>query len=376
MRVQSVFKTPTIPTKVGTQCFPAESGLAEGGLSALQTYRTGQDWIPTFVGMIGLKKGRGSWKATILLLPLLLALPAASAPAPTDDGQIPDLVSALVVQAYTPGPAWWKVTHDGVVIWILGAPPYLSNAIKWDMRPLERRLKGADRLITPLPLTLQPYRVDAKGRRLPEPDGMSRPGETVADLPPATQARLRAAYKVFSDRPVSGDWSVIYATRQLNQVLFDRVPLSDTALIVDLGALGRAARVQILPTTASTVAAATDYVAGPVEPKIVCLEASMAVAEQGPNPLRQGLEAWARGDLPSAMATVGCVGAKGRVYQQEGVNVTRMIEAYLTNPGKGRKAVAAVELIPLLMKGGVIERLNADGYEIEAPDSAALMIED
>ncbi|MDB5441180.1 MAG: hypothetical protein JWM33_3607, partial [Caulobacteraceae bacterium] len=34
----------------------------------------------------------------------------------------PDIVTGLVVQAATPGPAWWKVTNGSSTVWILGTP--------------------------------------------------------------------------------------------------------------------------------------------------------------------------------------------------------------------------------------------------------------
>ncbi|MDB5439697.1 MAG: hypothetical protein JWM33_2124 [Caulobacteraceae bacterium] len=309
----------------------------------------------------------------VLLVLALGSGAAVSAPASeqANDGQIPDLVSELVVQAATPGPAWWKVSHDGAVVWILGTPPYLSAAITWDKRPLARRLKDADRLIVPVALGLQPAHVDKNGRRIVEDDGFDAPGQTVADLPPQTQLRLRALGRKFNLAPIFGELSIITATRQINEALTFRVPLDATVISNQLKALAKTANVPIIPTKIDDIASTTAYVVGPVEPKITCLEATMAVGELGPNPLRQGLLAWARGDLPSAMATVGCVGAaKGRVYQQEGAVAAEMIESDLRTPGKSRKSVAAVELIPLLMRGGVIERLKADAFTIEAPDSA------
>ncbi|MDB5438172.1 MAG: hypothetical protein JWM33_599 [Caulobacteraceae bacterium] len=307
--------------------------------------------------------------ALIVALSASPALPAP-APAPTDDGQIPDLVSALVIQATAPGPAWWKVTRGDAVVWILGTPPNLSDRIEWDQRALQRRLQGARLFLTPLYLTPQPYKADDRGRPLTgDKDYCSKTGETEADLPAGAQARLRAAYKTLSDRTISGDWSIIYATRQLNQALFNRVPLSTTALPTALQSEGAHARVPMYPTLADTIGASTDYTTGPVEAKIACLDATLTVAERGADALRKGIEAWATGDLPSAMATVGCVGAKGPIYKQEAVTVTSMLRSWLNNPGK---SVAAVELVPLLMKDGVIERLTAAGYTIDGPDSKAV----
>ncbi|MDB5441536.1 MAG: hypothetical protein JWM33_3963, partial [Caulobacteraceae bacterium] len=81
MMAPGQFKSPLIPTKVGTQYFPAENGLAETRLNASPTHKAGQNWIPTFVGKSGLKKCRRRWKALLLnlLLPPLLALPASAA---------------------------------------------------------------------------------------------------------------------------------------------------------------------------------------------------------------------------------------------------------------------------------------------------------
>lgn len=289
-------------------------------------------------------------------------------PAPTD--QIPDLVAQLVVQALTPGPAWWKVTKGGSTVWILGTPPNLPDKLDWDKRALQRRLQGARLFLTPVYLTPQPYSTDERGQpQKDDRDYWAKSGATVADLPPATQARLRAAYKKFNDRTISPNWSLIYATRRLNTALFERVPLSVTALPLALSRAGAGAHVRMVSTRADTRAASKAYATGPIGPQIACLEATIAVAESGADPLRKGLEGWANGDLSAATATTGCVGAKGAVYRQEAVNVTLTLRAYLGVPGK---TVAAVELVPLLMKDGVIDRLTAAGYEIAGPNSQAV----
>ncbi|MDB5439030.1 MAG: glycerol kinase [Caulobacteraceae bacterium] len=55
LAAQAALSNSASPAKAGAQVFPAESGLAEGGLNAVQTFIPGQNWVPTFVGMSGVE---------------------------------------------------------------------------------------------------------------------------------------------------------------------------------------------------------------------------------------------------------------------------------------------------------------------------------
>ena len=54
----------------------------------------------------------------------------------------PALVDALVVNARTPGPAWWSVTKGEVRVWVLGTGVAIPANAAWDTAAFEKRLKA------------------------------------------------------------------------------------------------------------------------------------------------------------------------------------------------------------------------------------------
>jgi hypothetical protein len=59
-------------------------------------------------------------KAWWMAAALVVAWPAV-AQAPLEDPDA-NIVEELVVQAKSPGPAWWKVSDEDTTVWILGSP--------------------------------------------------------------------------------------------------------------------------------------------------------------------------------------------------------------------------------------------------------------
>ncbi|MDB5440484.1 MAG: polysaccharide biosynthesis protein GumN [Caulobacteraceae bacterium] len=316
-------------------------------------------------------KDKGALAAVLLAAVAMTGATAPAAPPPAGDafaGQIPDLVSALVVQAVTPGPAWWKVSRGDATVWILGTPPYGTGG-GWDQKPLMRRLGGANAFILPPALETQPWIDTPDARSLISGsaqgyDGMGAP--KVSDLPADIRLRLAAADLDLRVERTSNTASLIYASRWLGIGMLRSAGLSVTALHDQLSADGAVAGVRRITLPLDTAPAVAAYIAGPAQPKLDCLLATLAQAESGASPLGDAYRAWARGDVPRAMANVGCVAVKGALYRQEVEVLVPLIDAALNTPGK---TVVAVELVPLLMKDGLVQRLQAAGYEVIEPDA-------
>jgi hypothetical protein len=115
-----------------------------------------------------------------------------------------------------------------------------------------------------------------------------------------------------------------------------------------------------------------DFQAGlTMEVQTTCLGSALDMVEAGEAPAAEAARGWARGDVGAALkaprAFEKCILAlRGgpEVWRQGIEDEATAIAAELGRPGK---AVAMVRLRQLIAKDGVIERLEAMGYEVEGP---------
>ena len=107
------------------------------------------------------------------------------------------------------------------------------------------------------------------------------------------------------------------------------------------------------------------------EVQTACLAAALDDVEAGREVAAEAARGWARGDVGAALkAPRGfekcflVVAGGPQVWTQGVEDQAGAIAAELQRPGK---AVAMVRLRQLIAKGGVIERLEAMGLEVEGP---------
>lgn len=301
---------------------------------------------------------------------LVLGSPAmAQAPLEDPDGAI---VEELVVQAKSPGPAWWKVSDADTTVWILGVVDGETPvSVAWDRRTLDRRLKGANSLIV--------------GTRV----GMSA---RVTDLPALLKVRNRLRSKVPLEttlpeplrlrfvavreriRQPAGryaSWTPIVAGRML---LSDATRGQATGASVQQTILKAAkaqkvklvdpARYDAMPYVRAAMAARTPQL------EHQCLSLALDDAEAPPARARAAAQGWARGDVAAALTEprsfekcLTLLGGGGDLWRRVVKDNAAAIEAALAKPGH---SVAIVSLRPLLAEGGVAQTLEARGVEVES----------
>jgi uncharacterized protein YbaP (TraB family) len=307
---------------------------------------------------------------------LILTWGAQAAAQPLQRSADPEgaIVEELVVRARLPGPAWWKVSSGDSVVWILGAPYGLPKGVTWSDGPLGARLEGAKALILPpdvhvAPLKVLAYFITHRGSfksNAPLEPGL--PPELAARFAKAREALGKPASRYAGWRPaVAGmllDGDVRTAARiQLDQPK-DRIR-----------ALGRKAHVKeerIADYDLTPLMRVLANMSGEVH--LECLSDALDQADAGPDGLTQAARGWASGDVRAALAAQRgsdrCLAALpqvGELLQRRQAETAAAIKASLATPGH---AVAVVELRSLLSKGGVLDRLRAEGVRVQTPDSA------
>jgi len=281
------------------------------------------------------------------------------------------VVQELVVVAKTPGPAWWRVSSPTSSVFILGTIGALSKGQKWNTSTARRRLEGANELIGPPRVTAGLGDIFALlGIR-----GHFRSKSPMEDSLPAD---LRARF--IADRPtVSPDpkaysaWTPLAAGLLMVGDFRRRARLDPTEPQATVVRLAHGQGVTVAPAgTYRAVPVLRAAESGLATSGPVCLADALDEIEAGAGMARAAAEGWARGDVGAALsASRGyekCVNSlpEGADVVTRAMNdTTSAIVQALARPGH---SVAVVNLRTLLARGGVIERLKAQGYKVVTPD--------
>jgi hypothetical protein len=309
---------------------------------------------------------------------LLVALAVPSGTSAQQQIEDPEavFVEELVVRGRLPGPAWWRVSDADSVVYVLGLPEALPKGMSWDQSVLQRRLDGANLLLTPpvlqasaSPLAVPGLIVSARramgeeaapGEGLTEEQSSRLNAAAVsAGLPPERYAGLRpwmAGVRFVSDHR-------------------KRMRLDAGEPLKSIQRAAARARVKSRPAAArelSVKAIIAEVKRIPPQAGRQCFDDALAEAEQTAL-TREAAAAWASGDARSALdaprSSESCLtvipGAASEIrslHRQQAEAIARALD----RPGR---AVAALTLRSLLAEGGTLDQLRAQGFDVQTPGS-------
>ncbi|WP_293906669.1 TraB/GumN family protein [Phenylobacterium sp.] len=295
----------------------------------------------------------------------------AQPPRPKLDDPEGNIVEELVVTAKERGPAWWRVSDDDTTVYILALPDAALPAdLTWDMAGLQRRLKGSNALIgggRSYKLGLGNIGLLFSLRR-----SLRTKGTMEDDLPEPVRARFVALRQGLGKDPKHyAGWGPMVA----GFILVGDARLGPRGRDAEEEVRRAARRLRVrerrleahdaAPFIKEFKAGLTDDIQG------ACLDAAMDDVEAGQAAAAEAARGWARGDVAAALKAprgfekcfLAISGGAAAWNQTVGDQAAEIAEA-LKTPGK---AVAMVRLRPLIARGGVIERLEAIGLEVEGP---------
>lgn len=281
------------------------------------------------------------------------------------------LVEDLIVTASTPGPAWWKITDADSTVWILGAPTALPRDLAWDKRVVDRRLYEAQALLLPpdydanlISLLIFLF-TDARDLRAKEPLEQT--------LPPALFERFNAALVTLGQEAKDHhDMTPVVAAIRLSSLFQRPLNLQHREPERSVREIARGLRVPQRRVGDYDFMPALRSLAGTSpQAQITCLEDVLRQVEAGRLAQTAAARGWANGDLRAAVSAergsdrcTAALPAMSTLTQRVMTDTASAIAKAMDTPGK---TVAVVDLRPLLAKGGVIEQLRAQGFEITSP---------
>lgn len=338
----------------------------------------------------------------------VLAAPQAPPPAPPDATPV---VDELIVRAYD-GPPWWVVSDGDSKAYVFATPGPLPPGVTFDKSQLERRLTGARLLITPTTNGGLPLLSLAKVRKVAKEingGGKSVLQSSVSPAIYARFARLRDKAGLPASRydslPPGLAAMALAGDLRLAKSKANPTRPGTTYPVSDVMKAARAKRVKTRP--AHVYRNFDAFIREIRMPGLACMTSTLDMIErraQTPEQDRawQGRQdaaarAWAQGDIRPLMdlirqdppqvgaaiqldttagelallaATPECLDAmptQAKVRREWiGYNVAPITEA-MAKPGH---IVVVLNADILLARGGVLDRLQRQGFTVTTPDGA------
>ena len=288
-----------------------------------------------------------------------------------------NLVEELVVNASSPGPAWWKVSDADTTVYVLGVPAMTPAKLQVDETVLRRRLEGSNVLIMGQEADVSVIRLISLaigGRKL---FVMDRPMRQT--LPPDLRARLEARLAAMKEKPEAMDdikpafaGFLVANGQDGGNVSISLGGVTDRIreIAKDKTLVEHRPRVQNLDGY-SLVGAIKTLAQAPQPLQELCLDAGLREAENGQGGVKVLADRWAKGEVREVVSAdrgfSRCLASTPQIARElrDGRDdAVRAITSALKTPGK---AVAVIELRSLLAQDGVLDQLRAKGFKVATP---------
>jgi hypothetical protein len=324
-------------------------------------------------------------------LPALAQSVAGSTPPPPLPDHVADLAT-VVVTGVQPGPGLWRVSRGDHVMWVLGTMSPVPQSMQW-------RSDDVDQIISQSQQVLKPPSVKFKadvgffGKLFLLPSAYSarknNDGRTLQQvLPPTVYARwlmLKKRY-IGNDHGIER-WRPLFAAQKLYRNAIKANDLSRTGGVQSsVDEMARRHGVKEVSTTYHVLIehphAAIKAFKQAAPHDVTCLIRTLDTIEQDMPAIKARANAWATGDLQtlrelpdserrdacvSAIADAGFAQTLGLAdvpAKQEATWLAAARAALASN----KQTFATLPMNELLKPDGYLSRLQAQGYEVDAPE--------
>lgn len=281
-------------------------------------------------------------------------------------------VEDVIVVARRSGAPIWEVTRDGGTVLLVGEIDGVPAETPWSATALEAATARSERIISGIGVRgslSDLFRIIWRARTLTRLPGST----TSADyLTPEWQARLDTL-EARTGKDYGRQSFLLTPGDLLRDAAGFGVGAADDAGDVVRRA-ARTARISVRPVQAETRGdqMIEDLLAAPPASRLTCMHAAIEAAEAGPDAVSARGRAWTRRDIPTVLASpiqraleVCWPWGDPDLGPALKAAWVAAIDEALAEPGV-TMAVAPLNL--LAEPGGVLDRLETQGAEIEGPD--------
>lgn len=318
------------------------------------------------------------------------AVPATTAATASGNDEIVDM-GPMVVTGVQPGPGLWKVSKDGHVLWILGTLSPLPRRMEWDATRVDQVIAQSQEVLQSPSVSI---RTDngffgnlalipsaLKARR--NPDG-KRLQQVVAPAQYARWQVLKARY-IGSDRGIE-QWRPVFAALQLYDKAIGKTGMSSRGIVgprvkkIAKQHGVKATNPEVTITIKQPRQALKEFASTPLD-DLECFGKTLDRIEADLGTMAARANAWAIGDiqtlreLPYGNQFTACSAAfsGAALARKHGVaDMAQQIErnwmaAAEASLARNASTFATLPIAELLKPDGYLARLQAKGYEVEAP---------
>ncbi|WP_199098559.1 TraB/GumN family protein [Dyella sp. ASV21] len=331
-----------------------------------------------------------------VLFALAFGAPAfaqTTAPAAPSTAAVTNL-EAVTVSGVQPGPGLWKVSKGDHVMWVLGTLSPLPDHIEWKTDEVDQAIAGSQEVLGPPSIALKP-KTNFFGKMflLPSLIGARKnpDGQTLQQMVPAPDyARWLVLKKQYLGNDGSVEnWRPIFAAVELYDKAIKRYGLTASGGVKDT-VRDLAKKHNVKFTTARYTmmveeprTAVKTFKSSPMDDR-ECFGRTLDTVERGLGRITERANAWATGDLetlrglPMSDQREACISAvtEAGFAKQLGFNdVQQKAQALWMDAAEqalnsNTQTFAMLPMEEVLSPHGLIARLKAKGYQVEAPDGS------
>lgn len=295
---------------------------------------------------------------------------ASAAPAqtgPDDRAQVDD----IVVTGRKSGVPMWIVRGEATTLVLVGGINGVSKTTHWDPAALTEALRKADRVMFPqsYALTASPFRAIGWMVKLNKMGSLPK-GQTLSAIAGPQAMRRLAALR--ARNMVRADYDRRHPLHLAND-LRDRAKgdIDYGRNVADYAA--SAARkhklTEVVPIHRSKAKPVVkDLFASTPEEHLPCLEASLTLAEAGPAAVQARSDAWAARRVPEVLASPADPVYErcwpSGIFAERNAELLPQMKQLLAEP---QITVAVLGLRTLAERGGILDGLEAAGFDIQGP---------
>ncbi len=285
-------------------------------------------------------------------------------------------IETVTVVANAKGPAIWHAMKGGADVAILGIVQPLPDGFAWNTKPLEATLGGA-RLVL-LPPSIQMGLFSGAWFYLTESDLLHPPEhKTLWDVldPPVAAELARACYFLREPKERYSNNSPIFAAMRLGSD-FRHVDYLTTHEPEDtIRALARTRHVTVRRIASyDLIPSGEELLKLPPAVTGKCIAAAISDMDFQSRHVQAAADAWALGDVQGMLANwspsryYAClVQLSSHATALDARAIDDTVQAIDDAISDGGRVVAVVDIGLLLRKGGVLDRLKAEGVAIAGP---------
>lgn len=334
---------------------------------------------------------------TILYVGALLISMSAWAQSASDAQKPPSPVDAVRLQTVTvtgiqPGPGLWKVSQGGHVLWVLGTLTPLPKHMKWRSTQVEQVIAQSQELLEPPTAELKMHEGLFNRLNLQPSSFNSRKNPDGAKLEQLLSPEVFTRWQALKQHYIGNDsgveyWRPMPVTVRLREKALDTAKLTDTSDVLDtVTRLARKHDVRLTPVKYEMMVGSAVDVAETqrqiTQRDIACLDQTMQSIERDLDTLTIRANAWATGDMATLRKLApgsrydSCIvpAANADFAQQLGLHdlPERMEGAWLTAAqfalARNTQTFSLLPMEQVLSPDGLVGKLKAQGYAVQAPD--------